>query len=108
VRCNEEIPLVKGAERRFSREGLKVVWVGFQDRRDKIMKFMRKHNISKEVGLDEGDKLARQFGIKYGAGLVIIDAEGVVRDRLSRGFTFRVLSESILAALKLSQSAGGG
>jgi peroxiredoxin len=78
---------VKGLEEHFSQDGLKVIWIGFQDQRSKIIEFMKKHNVSHSVVYDGGNIVARKYGIRYGAGLVLIDREGVVIERISKGFS---------------------
>ncbi len=91
---------MKGLEGRYSDKGLKVIWIGFQDRKDKIMEFMRKHNINAGVVFDKGNIVARKYGIRYGAGLVMVDAEGVVKARVPKGFSERRLLEAINKVFK--------
>jgi hypothetical protein len=89
------VPLVKRLEDRYSKEGLKVVWLGFQDRRDRIIDFMIKHEIESGVGYDKGNLIASKYGIVYGAGLVVIDRDGIVQKKVPRGFTEDELIKAI-------------
>lgn len=90
---------MKGIEKEYEKEGLKVLWIGFQDKEQKIKEFMERHSINRGVGYDAGDAVSRRYGIKYGAGLVFINKEGVVVKRVPKGFSEDILKgviESIL------------
>ncbi|GAB4541479.1 MAG: hypothetical protein Fur0020_10900 [Thermodesulfovibrionia bacterium] len=78
---------MKRLEDEYKDDGLKVVWLGFQDRRERIMDFMIKHGIESGVGYDERNLIANKYGIVYGAGLVVIDKDGIVQRKVPRGFT---------------------
>ncbi|MDP2167772.1 MAG: redoxin domain-containing protein [Thermodesulfovibrionales bacterium] len=104
MRCGEEIPLVKGMEKAFQAEGLKIIWIGFQDREPRIKAFAEKNGIRESLGYDKGDETAKKFGVKYGAGLVVINSEGIVKARLSKGFSGKKLHEAVRAALSNSAS----
>jgi cytochrome oxidase Cu insertion factor (SCO1/SenC/PrrC family) len=86
---------VKRLEETFSRAQPKVIWIGFQDKKEKIKEFMLKHDVHKGVGFDEGNVVARKYGIRYGAGLVIIDADGIARARVPKGFSEKKLHEAV-------------
>jgi cytochrome oxidase Cu insertion factor (SCO1/SenC/PrrC family) len=78
---------VKRAEDEFEKEGFKVIWMGFQDGKDKIMNFMTKHDIQSSVGYDERNMISSKYGIAYGAGLILIDRDGIVQKRIPKGFS---------------------
>jgi hypothetical protein len=78
---------VKGAEERFAEERLKVIWMGFQDGKTQIMNFMEKHDIGSSVAYDDRNMISSQYGIAYGAGLILIDKEGIVQKRIAKGFS---------------------
>lgn len=69
--------------------------MGFQDRQDKIMDFMTKHDIESSVGYDQRNKIARQYGIVYGAGVILVNREGIVTARMNRGITEKRLVSAI-------------
>jgi len=94
------VPLVKRLEDRYSNEGLKVIWLGFQDRKDRIIDFMIRHEIESGVGYDRGNLIASKYGIVYGAGLVVIDRDGIVQKKVPRGFTEDELIRAIEYVLK--------
>jgi cytochrome oxidase Cu insertion factor (SCO1/SenC/PrrC family) len=87
---------VKRAEDEFEEEGFKVIWMGFQDGKDKIMNFMTKHDIQSSVGYDERNMISSKYGIAYGAGLILIDREGIVQKRIPKGFS----EDELLEVLK--------
>lgn len=86
---------MKGIEEQLSRYRMKVVWIGFQDKKEKIMRFMKMHGVEKGVIYDEGNHVAQSYGIRYGAGLVVIDPEGTVRERVPKGFSLRDLNDAL-------------
>lgn len=86
---------MKGLEEKFSAARPQVIWIGFQDKREKIKEFMMKHNVSEGVGFDQGNVVASKYGIRYGAGLVIIDTDGIVKARVPKGFSEKNLQNAL-------------
>lgn len=86
---------MKGLGERFSPVTPKVIWIGFQDKREKIREFMMKHDVHEGVGFDQGNVVAGKYGIRYGAGLVIIDIDGVVKARVPKGFSEQNLHDAL-------------
>ena len=86
---------MKRVEDKFEEEGFKVIWMGFQDGKDKIMNFMTKHDIDSSVGYDDRNMISSRYGIAYGAGLILIDKEGIVQKRIPKGFSEDELVEGL-------------
>ena len=86
---------MKRAEDNYEKEGLKIIWMGFQDAKEKIMDFMSKHEIESSVGYDTRNLISSQYGIAYGAGLIAIDKEGIVQKKIPKGFSEDELIESL-------------
>ncbi len=78
---------MKRAEDEFAKEKLKIIWMGFQDKKDNIMKYMTKHGIDSSVGFDERNDIANMYEVRYGAGIVMINSEGIVKKRINSGIT---------------------
>ena len=78
---------MKRAEDEFAIENLKVIWMGFQDKKEKIMEFMTKHDIDSSVGFYERNDIANKYEVRYGAGIVMINSEGIVKKRINSGIT---------------------
>lgn len=76
-------------------KGLKVIWMGFQDKKEKIMDFMSRHDIHASVGYDNRDVISKKYGIRYGAGLVMIDRQGIVKKRVPKGFSEKTLLDAL-------------
>lgn len=76
---------MKRMENEYREASLKVIWIGFQDRPERLKRFASKLGLE-SVGFDKDNAVARDYGINYGAGVVIIDGTGMVRKRLSKGF----------------------
>lgn len=74
---------------------LRVVWIGFQDRESRIKEYISKNSVQKNVVFDAGDAVAKQYGVRYGAGVVIVDGSGMVRARISKGFSEKQLREAL-------------
>lgn len=64
--------------------GLTALWIGFQDRENKIMEFAEKHNL-RPLGYDKDDRVSKMFGISYGAGLIFINNAATVKARIPKG-----------------------
>ena len=86
---------MKRAEDHYKKEGLKIIWMGFQDTQEKIMEFMTKHDIDSSVGYDTRNLISSQYGIAYGAGLIAIDKEGIVQKKIPKGFSEDELIDSM-------------
>jgi hypothetical protein len=99
---------VKRAEQKFEKEGLKIIWMGFQDRKDNLMDFMRKHGVDSSVGFDERDQIAGKYGIAYGAGLIAINKEGIVTKRIAKGFSEKGLIEALGYAMNSTEASKRG
>ncbi len=56
---------------------------------------MIKHDIQSSVGFDVRDAIAGQYGIAYGAGLIAINTEGIVTQRIPKGFSEKGLVEAL-------------
>lgn len=78
---------MKRLEEEYRNTGLKVIWIGFQDKKDNIINFISKHDVDSSTCYDTGDKISKEYGIKYGAGLVMINREGIVKKRIPKGFS---------------------
>lgn len=86
---------MKRAEEEYKEEGLKVIWIGFQDKKEKIKEFMVKHDIDSSVGFDKRNLISVEYGIAYGAGLIAINKEGMVVKRIAKGFSEDDLMEAL-------------
>lgn len=91
---------MKKAEEQYRDKGLKVIWMGFQDKKEKIMDFMTKHGVRASVGYDNRDIISKKYGIKYGAGLIVINSEGIVKKRVPKGFSEKTLFEAVEYTVK--------
>ncbi len=78
---------MKRAEEKYKEEGLTVIWIGFQDKLEKIKEFILKHDIDSSVGFDKRNLISIEYGIAYGAGLIAINKEGIVIKRIAKGFS---------------------
>ena len=56
---------------------------------------MKEKKLTWPVGFDEGDKIAKIYGITFGAGVIFIDAEGIVQGRFQGGFGQEELEKEI-------------
>jgi hypothetical protein len=96
---------VKGAEEAFKEAKLKVIWIGFQDQKEKIMEFMIKHDIDSSVGFDRRNLISIDYGIAYGAGLIAINEEGMVIRRIPKGFSGEGLIEALGSVINTEDRA---
>jgi hypothetical protein len=84
VRCTEEIPLVKRAEQKYSEEELTVLYIGHQDRVEKLNKYAEDNGIT-EYLFDPDDSVSAKFGMTYGGGIVFINGSSWVKARIPSG-----------------------
>ena len=63
-----------------------MIGIGIQDKKFNIVAYVQKKGLKWPVGFDDGDLIARMYGITFGAGVVFIDASGIVRGRFLGGF----------------------
>lgn len=94
-RCDKEIPLVKGAGNKYQDKGLQIIGIGIQDKKEKFPPYIQKKGIKWPFGFDEGDIIARSYGITFGAGVIFIDKQGIVRGRFLGGFGEKELRREI-------------
>ena len=78
----------------YSGTGLNILWVGIQDKPEKLKAFAGKLGIER-LGYDDRSTVARSYGISYGAGLVFIDPQGIVKKRVTKGIPENALREYI-------------
>ncbi len=81
-------------EGEHSEARLKIIWIGFQDRPERLKVFASKHNME-AVGFDRGNKVASSYGISYGAGVIFINSTGMVQKRLAKGFSEHTIRENM-------------
>jgi predicted butyrate kinase (DUF1464 family) len=93
---------VKRAEEEYKEEGLKVIWIGFQDKLEKIKEFILKHDIDSSVGFDKRNLISIEYGIAYGAGLIAINKEGIVVKRIAKGFSEDDLMEALKPVINVT------
>jgi len=63
-----------------------VIGIGIQDKRSNIVDYVQIKRLKWPIGFDDEDLIARIYGITFGAGVVFIDASGIVRGRFLGGF----------------------
>ena len=63
-----------------------MIGIGIQDKKSNIVDYAQQKGLKWPVGFDDGDIIARIYGITFGAGVVFIDASGIVRGRFLGGF----------------------
>jgi peroxiredoxin len=79
---NDSIPLMKEAFARHGKDGegdIAFLMIGFQSPESKFADIAAKWKMPFPVGYDDGDEIARIYGIKAPPTTVFIDAEGNVK-----------------------------
>ena len=69
---------------KYQDKGLAVLWIGHQDRLEKLNSYAEKNNITDYL-FDPDDNVSAGFGITYGGGIVFVDRTGMVRMRIPTG-----------------------
>lgn len=91
---------MKRAEEDYKSTGLKIIWMGFQDKKEKIAQFIGRHDVNSFVGYDKRDLVSKKYGISYGAGIVMISPEGIVKRRVPKGFSERTFLDALRTIVK--------
>ena len=84
MRCTEEIPLVKRAAEKYGDKGLTALWIGHQDRVEKLNKYATDNGITDYL-FDPDDSVSAKFGMTYGGGIIFINGSAWVTARIPTG-----------------------
>ncbi len=76
-----------------------VIGIGIQDTEKNIRMFAEKLGMPWPVGLDKGGTISKLYGITFGAGIVFIDRDGIIKGRYITAFTREELEEKVEAIL---------
>jgi len=71
-----------------------VLWVGHQDTIKKLTGYAEKNRIPDYL-FDPDDGMSRKYRMTYGGGVVFVDRQGVVRQRVPKGFSPDSLESAI-------------
>lgn len=97
---------MKRIEETYREQGFKVIWIGFQDKEEKIREYMTKHDINASVGFDKRERISKKYGIRYGAGIVVINREGIVKKRIPKGASEKALLDAVNPVVGEGGAAG--
>jgi peroxiredoxin len=76
---NDSIPLLKKMHSQYKDQGIDFLMVGIQDPESKFRQFVIKYDLPFPAGYDEGNKIARTYGINAPPTTVFIDKNGILR-----------------------------
>ena len=76
---NDSIPLMNGAYTDNKDKNLAFLMVGIQDSRAKFRQFVEKWQIPFPAGYDEGNRIAREYGVHSPPTTIFIDRNGDVK-----------------------------
>jgi cytochrome oxidase Cu insertion factor (SCO1/SenC/PrrC family) len=82
------------AKKKYSDKGLTVLWIGFQDRIEKLSPFAKRYGIPDYL-FDPDNSMSRKYGMTYGAGIVFINSDGIVKSRIPKGFSPATLETEV-------------
>lgn len=63
-----------------------MLWVGHQDTIKKLTKYAEKNKIPDYL-YDPDDGMSKKYRMTYGGGIVFINREGIVKQRIPKGFS---------------------
>ncbi|TAN40936.1 MAG: hypothetical protein EPN22_16625 [Nitrospirae bacterium] len=86
--------MVKRAEQKYSNEKLTILWIGHQDRVNKLNDYANRNNIPDYL-FDPDEVMSKKFGMTYGGGVVFINREGIVKSRIPKGVSPSTLESEI-------------
>ncbi len=82
------------AEEKHAGEGLKVYYIGHQDRVEKLVQYAKDNNLP-DFFFDPDDSMSAKFGMTYGGGVVFINRDSVVKARIPRGISSSMLEAEL-------------
>ncbi|MBI2878619.1 MAG: TlpA family protein disulfide reductase, partial [Candidatus Rokubacteria bacterium] len=74
--CRDEMPSMERLHREFGDQGLVLLAVNFQERRETVAAFMREHGLTFRTLLDPDAAVSDQYGVRFIPTTVILDREG--------------------------------
>ncbi len=89
---------MKRAAEKYKDRGLVVLWIGHQDKVRKLNAYAKRMGL-KGYLYDKTDEMSAKYGMTYGGGIVFIDRNGIVKERIPRGFNIKQLQQNIEAIL---------
>lgn len=93
MRCRDEVPLVKGML--DNNDSVAVIGVGIQDKSENIKAFAEELEMTWPVVFDEGNVISKAYGITYGAGMVFVDSNGIVKKRYVNAVESKEFSDAL-------------
>ena len=79
VPCRQSMPVLEGLSKKHAGAGLKVIGVNKDVREADARRFLERVKVDFPLVRDEGDTLARAFGVKAMPSGYLVDRKGVVR-----------------------------
>jgi peroxiredoxin len=86
IPCRQSMPALDGLYRKHAPRGFAVVGVSKDVSESDARRFLQRVSVSFPLVMDDGDALARAFGVKAMPSGYLVDRRGLVR-RVHRGFT---------------------
>jgi hypothetical protein len=75
-------------------KGLQVVYIGHQDRVEKLAPYAKANRLP-DYFFDPDDSVSARFGMTYGAGIVFVNSTGVVVSRIPKGISAETLKDEL-------------
>jgi thiol-disulfide isomerase/thioredoxin len=104
VPCRQSMPALDALQKKLGPSGFVVVGISKDVREADARRFLERVPVSFPLVLDEGDRLARAFGVKAMPSGYLADRRGIVRE-VHRGFTPATLEALEAQALALLAEA---
>jgi thiol-disulfide isomerase/thioredoxin len=86
VPCRQSMPALDALQKKLGPSGFVVVGISEDVSEADARRFLERVSVTFRLGLDEGDRAARAFGVKAMPSGYLVDRKGVVR-HVHRGFT---------------------
>jgi hypothetical protein len=84
VSCTDGIPLVKRAVEKYRAQELTALYIGHQDRVEKLNRYAEDNGITDYL-FDSDDSVSAKFGITYGGGIVLVNGSSRVKAWIPSG-----------------------
>lgn len=93
--CFYEHPVLKEARGRYEKEGVKFLGVVYQDKRESVLAFLKEMGEPFTVLWDSNSQTAIDFGVGGVPETFFIDAQGVVRKKLTGALSQEYIEKTL-------------
>lgn len=102
--CAAEMPEMEEVYKKYADKGLIILAVNIGEERGTVERFAKEHNISYPLLVDPGQEVTKRYGVISVPVTVILDRDGIIRQKILGGINGQTLEEIMMEWLKGKKS----